>query len=196
MANKEIPELTAATTLDGTELVHVVQGGNSRRTTVDGLAVINPLAGKTTPVDADLIRIADSAASFGAKKLTFANLWAWVSGKVLTLFNVTGAAPVYACRAWANFNGQGGVVVRGSGNVLSIGRTAAGLYSITFLQDMPNANYTVAGLGRLDSVIDARIPDLGIRRGSVPTVSNVQIQCTEGTTTASDCDYVTVNIHC
>lgn len=33
MANKEIPELTVAGTLDGTELVHVVQGGNSRQTT-------------------------------------------------------------------------------------------------------------------------------------------------------------------
>lgn len=78
MANKETEELTAAATLDGTELVHVVQSGNSRRTTVSGLAVINPLTGKTTPVDADEIRIADSAASFAPKKLTFANLKAWI----------------------------------------------------------------------------------------------------------------------
>ena len=34
MADKEISELTAADTLDGDELLHVVQGGNSRRTTV------------------------------------------------------------------------------------------------------------------------------------------------------------------
>lgn len=78
MANKEIPELTAAATLDGTELVHVVQGSNSRRTTVDGINWINALTDKTTPVDADELRIADSAASFGFKKLSFANLKAWV----------------------------------------------------------------------------------------------------------------------
>ncbi|CDZ60316.1 Hypothetical protein NGAL_HAMBI2605_09470 [Neorhizobium galegae bv. orientalis] len=37
MANKEISELTAASTLTGAELVHITQGGNSRRTTVDGI---------------------------------------------------------------------------------------------------------------------------------------------------------------
>lgn len=38
----------------------------------------NSLTAKTTPVDADVIRLADSAASFGFKKLTFANLKAWI----------------------------------------------------------------------------------------------------------------------
>ena len=37
---------------------------------------------KTTPVDADTVTIADSAASSAAKTLTFANLWAWVWSKV------------------------------------------------------------------------------------------------------------------
>lgn len=37
MANKEISELTAASALAGDELVHVVQSGNSRKTTVDGI---------------------------------------------------------------------------------------------------------------------------------------------------------------
>ena len=35
-------------------------------------------------------------------------------------FNSTGAAPVYACRAWVNFNGTGTVAIRGGGNVSSI----------------------------------------------------------------------------
>lgn len=35
---------------------------------------INALTGKTTPVDADEFRIADSAASYASKKLSFANL--------------------------------------------------------------------------------------------------------------------------
>lgn len=38
MANKEISALTAAATLDGTELVHVKQGANSRRTTLQAIA--------------------------------------------------------------------------------------------------------------------------------------------------------------
>lgn len=38
MADKETSELTAASALTGAELVHVVQGGNSRRTTTQGIA--------------------------------------------------------------------------------------------------------------------------------------------------------------
>jgi hypothetical protein len=35
MADKELASLTAASALDGTELTYIVQGGNSRRSTVD-----------------------------------------------------------------------------------------------------------------------------------------------------------------
>lgn len=38
MADKEIPDLTAASVLDGTEQLHVVQGGNSRKTSVDEIS--------------------------------------------------------------------------------------------------------------------------------------------------------------
>lgn len=45
-------------------------------------AAIVAAAEKTTPVDADSLGIVDSAASNVLKRLTFANLWAWVKGKV------------------------------------------------------------------------------------------------------------------
>lgn len=48
MADKTVPDLTAAATLDGTELVHVVQGGNSRKATT---AAIAALAGGGGSVD-------------------------------------------------------------------------------------------------------------------------------------------------
>lgn len=143
MANKEVAELTAAATLDGTELVHVVQSGNSRRSTVGALAIINPLTGKVTPVDADELRIADSAASFDAKKLTFANLWAWAQAKILTLFNASGSAPVYASRAWVNLNGTGTVAIRASGNVSSVTDNGPGDYTVNFTTAMQDANYSV-----------------------------------------------------
>jgi len=44
-------------------------------------AAVNSAAEKTTPVDADQLAITDSAASGALKRLTFANLWAWISGK-------------------------------------------------------------------------------------------------------------------
>ena len=58
-------------------------------------------------------------------------------------FNAAGDAPIYACRAWVNFNGTGTVAVRGSGNVSSITDFGVGLYTINFSTAMPDANYNV-----------------------------------------------------
>lgn len=49
---------------------------------VDIAAKIHAATGKTTPVDADEIGIADSAASFVLKKVTFANLSTWIGTKL------------------------------------------------------------------------------------------------------------------
>ena len=61
----------------------------------------------------------------------------------LTQFNASGSAPVYACRAWVNFNGQGTVAIRGSGNVSSITDAGTGNYTVNFTTAMPDANYSV-----------------------------------------------------
>lgn len=64
-------------------------------------------------------------------------------------FNCTGSAPVYACRAWVNFNGTGTVAIRASGNVTSITDNGTGDYTVNFTTAMPDVNYTtqVNGLG-------------------------------------------------
>ena len=59
-------------------------------------------------------------------------------------FNASGSAPVYACRAWVNFNGTGTVAIRGSGNVTSITDNGTGKYTVNFTTNMPDANYAVA----------------------------------------------------
>jgi hypothetical protein len=59
----------------------------------------------------------------------------------LDLFNVTGSAPVYACRAWVNFDGTGTVFIRGSGNVSSITDNGTGNYTVNFTTAMPDAAY-------------------------------------------------------
>jgi hypothetical protein len=64
----------------------------------------------------------------------------------LTQFNASGSAPVYACRAWVNFNGTGTVAIRASGNVASITDNGTGNYTVNFTTAMPDANYAVAGL--------------------------------------------------
>jgi hypothetical protein len=67
-----------------------------------------------------------------------------------TLFgglNASGSAPIYACRAWVNFNGQGTVAIRASGNVSSITDNSVGNYTVNFTTAMPDANYAVMGWG-------------------------------------------------
>ena len=59
--------------------------------------------------------------------------------------NATGSAPIYACRAWVNFNGTGTVAIRASGNVSSITDVGVGDYTVNFAEAMPDANYSVVG---------------------------------------------------
>lgn len=59
--------------------------------------------------------------------------------------NASGAAPIYACRAWVNFNGTGTVAIRGSGNVSSITDNGVGLYTFNFITAMPDINYAIGG---------------------------------------------------
>lgn len=56
-----------------------------------------------------------------------------------------GNPPLYACRAWVNFNGTGTVAVRASGNLSSITDNGVGNYTIAFSIPMPDANYVVSG---------------------------------------------------
>jgi len=66
----------------------------------------------------------------------------------LDLFNVTGSAPVYACRAWVNFNGVS-LSIRDSGNVSSIADIGqGGDYQINLATAMPDANYCVTMAAR------------------------------------------------
>lgn len=60
----------------------------------------------------------------------------------LAQFNASGSAPVYACRAWVNFNGTGAVAIRASGNVSSITDNGTGDYTVNFTTAMQDANYS------------------------------------------------------
>lgn len=66
--------------------------------------------------------------------------------KTKQALNATGAAPIYACRAWVNFNGTGTVAIRASGNVSSITDNGVGDYTVNFTTAMPDANYAAVGM--------------------------------------------------
>lgn len=79
----------------------------------------------------------------------------------LALLNASGSAPVYACRAWVNFNGTGTVAIRASGNVSSITDNGTGNYTVNFTTAMPDANYCVVADANANTytVQSAGVPD-------------------------------------
>jgi hypothetical protein len=72
----------------------------------------------------------------------------------LAQFNATGSAPVYACRAWVNFDGTLNFpgTIRASGNVSSVTRNGTGDYTVNFTTAMPDANYAPVGLCGRDGI--------------------------------------------
>jgi len=68
-----------------------------------------------------------------------------IESQVKTATNATGSAPVYACRAWVNFDGTGAVSVVQSGNVSSITDNGTGQYAVNFTNAMPDNEYAVSG---------------------------------------------------
>ena len=64
--------------------------------------------------------------------------------QVKTALNATGDAPIYACRAWVNFNGNGTVAIRASGNVSSITDNGPANYTVNFTTSMIDANYSAS----------------------------------------------------
>jgi len=64
-----------------------------------------------------------------------------VLSAIPNVLNATGSAPMFACRAWVNFDGLGTVTIRASGNVSSITDNGTGDYTVNFTTDMEAANY-------------------------------------------------------
>jgi uncharacterized protein (AIM24 family) len=98
---------------------------------------------------------------------------------VKTALNASGSAPIYACRAWVNFNGTGTVAIRGSGNVSSITDNGTADFTVNFSTAMPDTNYGVSGFGADGSGSGTYTIICGFRNetsySSVATTSSVRI---------------------
>jgi hypothetical protein len=104
-------------------------------------------------------------------------------------FNASGTAPVYASRAWVNFNGTGTVAIRASGNVTSITDNGTGRYTVNFTTAMPDANYAFCGAGR-----DGQGPVIALAVGATPTTTSVSLVTVVPGQNFFDTDYVLVTI--
>lgn len=125
-------------TVGGTELVKASQLPTSASTTTQGLIEI----ATQTEVNAGT----DSTKAIVPNTLL---------GGMKTHLNAQGTAPIYACRAWVNFNGTGTVAIRASGNVSSITDNGVGDYTINFTTGMPDANYSFSGFCTLQASTSA-----------------------------------------
>jgi len=70
-----------------------------------------------------------------------ANSTYWKKAVTETNIVANGNAPLYACRAWVNFNGAGTVAIIASGNVSSVIDNGVGNYTINFTTAMEDGNY-------------------------------------------------------
>lgn len=95
-------------------------------------------------------------------------------------FNAAGLAPMYACRAWVNFNGTGVVAIRDSGNVSSVADLGTGNYTVNFTTAMPHENF-VANLSvkmNSEGYNYAQITCSEYRYADSRSVSYIKLNCT------------------
>ena len=98
-------------------------------------------------------------------------------------FNATGSAPVFACRAWVNFNGTGTVAIRASGNVSSITDHGTGDYIVNFTTAMPDADYATLLAGGNAAITGAYIVSGATTSGTTLLTKTTSAQQVQFTTT-------------
>ena len=106
--------------------------------------------------------------------------------------NVTGSAPIYACRAWVKFNGTGTVILRASGNVSSITDNGTGDYTVNFATAMQDKNYATTA-NWTNGSLTRKFQDGQV----IPVTDNVdfvRILLTDGAAKARDGSAVSVAI--
>ena len=122
-----------------------------------------------------------------------------VSGQLLAQavrdnLNVTDPAPLYACRAWVNFNGTGTVAIRASGNVSSITDNGTGDYTINFTTALPDANYAmVQGSANVAGALNSRPVIAGFNIDAAPTSSAARIYVKDAGYQPTDSTRVTLS---
>tara|TARA_B100000424_G_C22899382_1_gene478343 strand:- start:49 stop:588 length:540 start_codon:yes stop_codon:yes gene_type:complete len=124
-----------------------------------GTLKINRITGRSGSVNNSPITLDGDTATLGSG--------ADIKGAI----NASGTAPIYACRAFANFDaidtssanplsfsntdainhgasnsaGETLCAIRSSGNISKVERVASGKYKVVFTTALPNANYAVVG---------------------------------------------------
>ena len=115
-----------------------------------------------------------------------------IYGNLLFNSGYGSAAIAYGCRTWVNFNGTGTVAIRASGNVSSITDNGTGDYTVNFAAAMPDANYSVAGMG--GNTTTALVCVSQPQGSFAPTTSAVRIQTTFVNASLTDPTTISVQV--
>jgi hypothetical protein len=152
-----------------------------------------PRAGSIAVADFAATAVRLSSEGFASPLDTELATALWVDGAIPNKLNAGGSAPLYAARAWVNFNGTTGAI-RASGNIASVVRNGVGDYTINFTTAMPDANYAVAGFCNFGgSVAIAGLLSFG--NTFAPAAGSVRVQTGNATGgTAQDPQHVHVAI--
>jgi hypothetical protein len=147
---------------------------------------------KITDLNVTTGKLADNAVT--TVKITDANVTtAKIADANITAAKLDGAqsgtAPIYGARAWVNFNGQGTVAIRASGNVSSITDSGTGDYRVNFSTAMANVNYAFSGSA--GSILTQQL----VSPDDFVTTNVTFITVEAGSTTKVDPLWVSVVIH-
>jgi hypothetical protein len=113
------------------------------------------------------------------------------SQEIKDSLNASGSAPIYACRAWVNFNGTGTVAIRSSGNVSSISDNGTGSYTVNLTTALPDTDACpVLGMAQSTTATGSS----STYRQVVYVSSTTAIVVRVGATSATDCEFINIAV--
>lgn len=165
---------------------------NINADTTNGLVMTSDTSGelKLQSAGADIATVDSSGITMAAGKvISNSGISSYTDSDALTLFNASGSAPVYACRAWVNFNGTT-ATIRNSGNITSITDNGTGKYTVNMTTAMPDTQYSVV-IGVGDDSTSGIMATTG-NNGYVPsfTTTSFRMQTMNFSATQQDKDHI------
>jgi hypothetical protein len=120
------------------------------------------------------------------------------AARITTALNASGSAPIYACRAWVNFDGTGTPAIREDGNVSSITDNGTGDYTVNFTTAMPDINYSAVATCSTNASFSVQFcvaNNSAVTNSNVaPTTTAFRVSTRETTGSGRDEEYVNVAI--
>jgi hypothetical protein len=164
--------------------------GNASGTGTFTIAAPNSNTDRTFNLPDEAGTVLTSASDVAASALT----GDIAAARITDALNAGGSAPIYACRAWVNFNGTGTVAIRESGNVSSITDNGTGDYTVNFTTAMPDANYAATALAGLSTNTGNPNYTVGLRSPGLSTSSFRFRTLYSDSNNALDLDLVCVSV--